>query len=154
MNNQEAYVRTKIPVYLKKVHKNAIIPKYAEEGDSGFDFHSVKDYEIQPGETVVVNTGIKVSIPSGFEIQIRPRSGISYHTGLRVANSPGTIDSGYRGEIGIIFYNVGSTVEKIEKGDRVAQGVLKNVPKASFQVAQELPESSRGAGGFGSTGKK
>lgn len=143
-------------IEIERIHKDAIIPSYAHDSDAGFDFHSIKDYKIEPGQLVLVRTGLKMAIPDGYEIQIRPRSGLSLKTSLRVANSPGTIDSGYRGEIKVILENTGAGCAewvKIEKGQRIAQGVLKKAPQANFKEVESLEESERGEGGFGSSGK-
>jgi dUTP pyrophosphatase len=136
-----------------KMDEGASIPFYATPGASGFDISSMEDYIIFPGETVLVKTGLYFDIPEGYELQIRPRSGVSFKTGLRVANSPGTIDADYRGEVKVIMCNQGSNIEKISKGDRIAQGVFAEVPKATFILDEQLSETERGAGGFGSTGK-
>lgn len=142
----------RVPVKTKKLHPDAVIPKYAKDGDAGFDFCAIHDEFIKPGETVIVQTGLAMAVPKGFELQVRPRSGMSVKTKLRVANSPGTIDSGYRGEIGIIIENTGDIEIGVRKGDRIAQGVIGLVPVATFQETEELDETQRGAGGYGSTG--
>lgn len=139
-------------ISIKKIHPDAVKPKYQKEGDAGFDLYAVERVRVKGGKTRVVPTGIKAAIPEGFEIQIRPRSGISLKTNIRIANSPGTIDAGYRGEIGIIVHNLGTYDYVVEKGDRIAQGILKEVPHAVFKWVDELPESDRGEGGFNSTG--
>lgn len=145
-----------VPVKVKRLHPDAIIPKYAKPGDAGFDLVAVEEVIIAPGETFLVSTGLAFEIPEGYELQIRPRSGMSAKTKLRIANAPGTIDSGYRGEVKIIVNNIdewNSFAEMIAPGDRIAQGVLQRVPKARFEVVESLSESDRGEGGFGSTGK-
>jgi dUTP pyrophosphatase len=155
-------------VRVKKLHPDAVVPQYAKPGDSGFDFVALEDTVIGPGETKLVKTGIAVEIPEGFELQVRPRSGTSLKTPLRVANAPGTVDSGYRGECCVIMTNTSNfntTVIKgvdekwyqentqfIKKGDRIAQGVICPVIRAEFELAEELSDSVRGVGGFGSTG--
>lgn len=142
----------KIDVKVKPMFEKAVIPTYESEGAAGFDFYSIKDYVIEPGEVELVRTGLAVEIPEGYEIVIRPRSGLSLKTKLRVANSPGTIDSDYRGEIKIILENTGSESIKVNTGDRIAQGVLKKVPKANFIKVRKLNKTNRGEGGFGHTG--
>jgi dUTP pyrophosphatase len=128
-------------------------PKYANEGDSGFDLASVEDIIISPQETVLVPTGLFFDIPEGFEIQVRPRSGVSLKTPLRVVNSPGTVDRGYKGEIKVIMQNSSITTSHfINKGDRIAQAVLCPVQPAIIVNVSNVGESSRGEGGFGSTG--
>lgn len=143
----------RVPIKIMKTHNNAIIPKYANIGDAGMDIYAIEETTIEPKTTVIIPTGLRMAIPIGYEIQIRPRSGMSSKTKIRVANSIGTIDSGYRGDIGIIFDNIGDTPYKINIGDRIAQMVLNEVPVAEFQLVDELDETSRGNGGFGSTGK-
>lgn len=177
----------KIPIKIKRLRDDAVIPKYAHEFDSGFDLVAVEDVIIEPGETKLVPTGWAMQIPPGYELQIRPRSGISLKTKLRIANAPGTIDAPYRGEIGVIVDNIaeckkyvdgafetvdgriyledgGDTIDKIpddyladgsyiiRKGDRIAQAVLAKVPQAVFELVEELDDSERGEGGFGSSG--
>lgn len=147
--------QTGIPVKVKKLHPDAVIPQYAHEGDAGFDLVSIKDVTIAPGQTVAVPTGLAFQIPTGYEIQVRPRSGLVLKTNLRVANSPGTIDSGYRGDVKVLISNTHSTTNKpytILKGDKIAQGVLQKVPQANFIEVNELNDSERGSGRFGSTG--
>lgn len=140
-------------IKVKRVHRDAVLPKYATEGSAGFDLYTVEDVSIYPNETKVISTGLKMEIPEGYELQIRPRSGISLKTTIRIANSPGTIDSDYRGEIGIIVWNVGNEKVDIPKHTRIAQGVLAKVDKAIFIDVDELTNTSRGEGGFGSTGQ-
>lgn len=170
-----------IPVELSE---GVEIPKYTHIGDAGIDVRALEDYDILPGETKLIKTGIKVAIPQGYEIQVRPRSGLSLKTKMRVANTPGTIDSSYRGEIGIIVDNIDppikdityepvlnedGTVKKlnitsvlygapchIQKGDRIAQLVLSEVPLAHFYQVENIGvfDSERGEDGFGSSGKK
>jgi dUTP pyrophosphatase len=148
----------KINVKIKKLHKDAVVPTYGTDGASGFDFYALEDVLIQAGCTALVKTGIAMAIPNGYEIQVRPRSGMSLKTSFRVANAPGTIDSDYRGECCIIGSNTSTSIDAgeilIKKGDRIAQGVLSKVPQANFQVVEDLDNTDRGSGGFGSTGKK
>jgi len=106
-----------------------------------------------PGEVAAVSTGLKAEVPDGFELQVRPRSGLALRNGIGVLNSPGTIDSGYRGEIRVILVNLGKEPFRIRRGDRIAQLVLSPVARAEFEEAAELSGSQRGSGGFGSTGK-
>ena len=141
-----------IPIELCR--PEAVMPQYARPGDAGMDVRSMESMVIFPGDTKIIPTGIKVAIPEGYEIQIRPRSGLSLKTGLRVANSPGTIDSGYRDEIGVIIHNTSFVPETITKGDRIAQLVLQQVPKIAWLSCNDVSAmgSNRG-GGFGSTGQ-
>ncbi len=159
-----------IEVLVEVCREDVVLPEYANFGDAGMDLRSAVDIDILPGETAVVPTGLKVAIPIGYEIQVRPRSGISLKTPLRVVNSPGTIDSGYRDEVGVIINNsskegneVYSISEKgnkhgiyrIKKGDRIAQIVLKEVPIIKWKPVADIKQDgiNRG-GGFGSSGTK
>ena len=138
---------------IKKLHHDAVIPAYQSEGAAGFDLHAVENVEAPSGKTVLVKTGLAVEVPPGYELQIRPRSGVSLKTGIMVKNSPGTIDSDYRGEVCIIIYNNGEWFgHYINKGDRIAQAVLKRVERAVIQEVEELSTTVRGTGGLGSTG--
>jgi len=137
----------------KKLNEKAVIPKYQTSGAAGFDFHSTDDVVIMPGDTALVGTGLAFAVPELFELQVRPRSGLSAKTGLRVANAPGTVDSDYRGEVKIILTNTGFVPQHIRVGDRIAQGVLCPVYQADFWEVQELDSTERGSGAFGSTDK-
>jgi dUTP pyrophosphatase len=144
-------------VQIKKLHPDAVIPKYQTKGASGFDLHALEDVEISYGETKLVKTGLAVAVQEGFELQVRPRSGLSLKTGLRVANAPGTVDSDYRGECCVVMHHTFNNLQYgkpilIKKGDRIAQGVICPVVQAELEVVSELDETVRGAGGFGSTG--
>lgn len=140
-------------VRIRKTRPDAVIPEYHNPGDAGFDFHAACDVEIAGETAEVIPTGLVMAIPDGFELQIRPRSGISLKYPLIVANAPGTIDSGYRGEIGIILRNLGKEPVVINKGMRVAQGVLAAYTVAEFDESDCLEPTARGTGGFGSTGE-
>nr|WP_322107733.1 deoxyuridine 5'-triphosphate nucleotidohydrolase [Caldifermentibacillus hisashii] len=164
---------------------DAVIPRYAHEGDAGFDLVAAADVIIEPGETALIPTGIAVELPPGYELQVRPRSGITLRTKLRV--QLGTVDSNYRGEIGVIVDNIATYVDLfdiptvddeyvvygidgkyhhssesideggayiIRKGDKIAQGVIAPVAKATFNETDELSDTTRGTGGFGSSGVK
>lgn len=144
--------RQRILVKISKVTEDAKLPEYAHPTDAGADVFANESVTLMGGETVIVKTGIKVAIPIGYEIQIRPRSGLSYKTGLRVANAPGTIDSDYRGEVGVIMYNTSDENITIFKGDKIAQMVLSEVPMIKWSEVESLDETERGEGGFGSTG--
>lgn len=132
------------------------LPRYANVGDAGMDVRAAEDVEIKPLETKVVSTGLKMVIPEGYEIQIRPRSGMSLKTGLRVANAPGTIDSGYRGEVGVILTNTSNQEYYIKKGDRIAQMVMCRYVGMEIRELEEREilkySSKRGTGGYGSSG--
>lgn len=141
-------------VKVKKLHPDAIIPKYQTEGASGFDLHALETSVFYAGETNLVKTGLSFSIPNGYELQVRPRSGTSLKTPLRVANSPGTVDADYRGEVCIIIHNTAEhDLFIVGKGDRIAQGVIVPVIQAELIEVEELDETVRGEGAFGSTGK-
>lgn len=169
-----------IQIPIELVNEDTQLVEYAHSNDAGFDLRADRDYYISPGQTVLIKTGIKVAIPEGYELQIRARSGISLKTDLRLANGIGTIDSGYRGEIGVILHNTyrfnniearvvdisGNKIENppkgypkltyyIKKGDRIAQGVLAKVYKANFlQVKDVTSIGIDRKGGFGSSGIK
>lgn len=143
---------------VKKLYEGAILPSYAKPGDAGMDLFcklpaGIICCSILPGERGLISTGIAAEIPDGFEMQIRPRSGLALNKGLTVLNSPGTIDSGYRGEIGVILLNTGQHTVEIRNGDRIAQAVIAPVVRAEIVEVDELGKSERGAGGFGSTGQ-
>lgn len=142
-----------IKVQIKKLTPDAHIPKYQSDEAAGFDLHSVEDLILKKGERKLVKTGLSMSFPKGYEIQIRPRSGLAYKHGITCLNTPGTIDSDYRGEIMVLLINHGDEDFHIKKDERIAQAVLKEVVQAEFKVVDELDETDRGAGGFGSTGK-
>lgn len=168
-----------IKVKIKRIREEVALPEYKSALASGFDLAAAEDVIIKPGETVLVPTGIAVEIPAGYELQIRPRSGISKRTRLRLPNTPGTVDADYRGEVGVLVENTvpptkasGSVVISVDgqlietndlypvgtyiirKGDRIAQAVIAPVVRAEFVEVDELSETERGAGGFGSTGVK
>ncbi len=129
------------------------LPAYRHYGDSGLDLvNASEDVSIMPGERKLIPSGIRVAIPEGYELQIRSRSGLALNSGVMVLNSPGTVDSGYRGEVGVILYNASKEPVKISRNQRVAQAVLQQVEKISWEETDELPESARKEGGFGSTG--
>lgn len=129
-------------------------PVYATNGAAGMDFFSDKDYRLEPGSITLVKTNIAMAIPEGYELQIRSRSGLALKHGVFVLNAPGTIDSDYRGEIGIIVCNVGPQEYKVNQGDRIAQGVLAKHEVANIQIVEEIGDTDRSSNGFGSTGLK
>jgi len=143
-------------VKIKKLEDRAIIPEYKSEGAAGFDFHAIDSITVPAGRSMKVRTGIAMEIPAGYEVQVRPRSGLSANTSLRVSNSPGTLDSDFRGEIMILIDNIdqnGASSVRIDAGERIAQGVLQKVEQIEFVEVEELTETERGEGGFGSTGE-
>ena len=129
------------------------LPNYARDGDAGMDICSAEDAHIPPFNWKAISTGIYVEIPDGYEIQIRSRSGLAFKHGIAVLNSPGTIDSGYRGEIQVILKNHDHHRYDIKKGERIAQMVVSEFTKATLTEVAELSETERGVGGLGSTGK-
>ena len=139
-------------VKVKKIHEDAKIPAYAHEGDSGMDLYSVEDTVLQPGETKLVKTGLQIAVPKGFEAQVRPKSGLAAKFGVTVLNTPGTVDSGYRGEVMVILINHGKEEYKVEKGKKIAQMVIAKVEEAKIEVVEDLDDTTRKDGGFGSTG--
>lgn len=178
INETEGMSKRTIQIPIEICHENAKIPAYARIGDAGMDIFALEDIEVKPGETKLIPTGIKVAIPIGYELQVRPKSGRTLKTKLRVANTPGTIDSGYRDEIGVIIENIEPSIKDItyefdshgrpiiisiehgrpfiiEKGSKFAQLVLSEVPTASFYEVDDVGKigENRG-GGFGSTGVK
>ncbi|GAA4642858.1 dUTP diphosphatase [Pontixanthobacter gangjinensis] len=129
------------------------LPTYATAGAAGMDVLSAEDVSLEPGMRHAVATGLAMAIPAGYEIQVRPRSGLAYKFGVTVPNTPGTIDSDYRGELKILMINHGTEAFAIKRGERVAQLVLGPVTQAAWHEVGELDETDRGAGGFGSTGR-
>lgn len=130
----------------------AIAPQYQSAGASGMDLCSTESFELKPSERRGVTTGIKISLPVGFEAQVRPRSGLALKHGISMVNSPGTIDSDYRGEIRVILINLGQEVVRFEIGDRVAQLVIAPVTRADWNIVENLDTTERGEQGFGSSG--
>ncbi len=145
----------KTKVLIKKLHPNVNIPEYKTSGSSGLDIEAFieKNLTIKPKETVIVPTGLSCAIEDHLEIQIRPRSGLAAKNRISVLNTPGTIDSDYRGEIKVILINLGDMDFTVKNGDRIAQMIICPIVKAKFEITDKLPESLRGDGGFGSTGK-
>ena len=142
-------------VLIKKLSSKVELPKYKTEGSSGLDLMAFieKSIKLNPKESVLVPTGISIAIEEDLEIQIRPRSGLAAKSNISVLNTPGTIDSDYRGEIKVILFNHGNNEFIINNKDRIAQMVLAPIIKAEFEEVDELPDTIRGEGGFGSTGK-
>ena len=128
------------------------LPAYATDGAAGMDVLAAENLTLKPGERHAVATGLAVAIPQGYEIQVRPRSGLALKHGITVPNTPGTIDSDYRGELKVILINHGADDFAIARGDRIAQLVLAPVTQAAWEEVEELDDTARGAGGFGSTG--
>ena len=136
----------------KRIHPDAVLPAYAHQSDAGMDVRSVVDVVIPPGGRALVPTGLVAVIPPMHELQVRPRSGLALKHGVTVLNTPGTVDSGYRGEIGVILANFGDKDFAVAKGDKVAQLVFAPVVQPEIVETDTIDETDRGAGGFGSTG--
>jgi dUTP pyrophosphatase len=137
---------------IKKLHTDAIVPSYAHPGDAGLDLFSVEEARIGPGASLMVKTGISIELPAGTEGQVRPRSGLALKHQITLLNSPGTIDEGYRGEVGVIVINHGKETFEVTKGMKIAQLLVKPVLRVEVEEVGDLTETARGAGGFGSTG--
>jgi dUTP pyrophosphatase len=137
---------------IQQLHESAIIPHYAHPGDAGLDLFAIEHQEILPGETQLIKTGIAIALSPGYEAQIRPRSGLALKHSITVLNSPGTIDSGYRGEIGIILINHGKKSFLVIPGMKIAQMVVTSFIQTKVIVTQDLDSTSRAKKGFGSTG--
>ncbi len=142
----------KIIVKIKKLDENIRTPNYQTNGSAGFDLHANEEKTLLPKSWALIKTGIKIELPQGYELQIRPRSGLALKHGITVLNAPGTIDSDYRGEIGIILFNASEKVFEIKKGDRIAQGIVNKIEVPEIIVVEELSKTSRSENGFGSTG--
>ena len=145
-----------IKILIKRLSKSISLPKYETDGSSGMDLAAniEQDIEIKPGKTAIIPTGLAISIPKDFEVQIRPRSGLAAKNQVSILNTPGTIDADYRGELKVILINLSEKSFKIEKGLRIAQMVVCPVIKAVWKEVDVLEETERGLGGFGSTGTK
>ncbi len=143
-------------ILIKRLSDKVLLPKYETEGSSGLDLaaHINESVEIKPGSTAIIPTGLAVSIPKNFEIQIRPRSGLAAKNQISVLNTPGTIDADYRGELKVILINLGVKSFLVENGARIAQMILCPVVKANLKEVKTLDDTKRGSGGFGSTGTK
>ena len=144
-----------VKLLIKKLQKNIILPEYKTDGSSGMDLMAnvEQTVKILPGEKKMISTGIMVAIPEQYEIQIRPRSGLAAKNGISVLNTPGTIDSDYRGEIKVILINLGKDIFQINKNDRIAQMIICPIIRVELKEVESLPETARGEGGFGSTNK-
>lgn len=144
-------------IKIKKLSKFAQVPEYATPGAAGFDLYACLDAEkdyvvLEPGDSVLIPTGLSMELPLGYEVQIRPRSGLALKNQVTVLNSPGTIDCDYRGAVGVILINHGRYKFVVHHGDRIAQGVLNKVSGCVFKEVEELSSTQRGQEGFGSTG--
>lgn len=146
-------IQPTLNVQLKMLDDGLEAPGYAHPGDAGADLRSRIDFRIGPGERILVPTGVAIALPHGYVALIHPRSGLATKHGLTIVNAPGTVDAGYRGEIAVTLLNTDATETlTFKRGDRIAQMVIQRVEHAAFEHVDELPDSIRGAGGFGSTG--
>jgi dUTP pyrophosphatase len=142
-----------LEILVTKLDNDAVIPTYAKPGDAGADLYSISDLVLSPGERALVRTGIAIALPNGYVGLVHPRSGLGLKNGISVVNTPGTIDAGYRGEIGVVLINHDLHESfQVKKGDRIAQLVIQKVENAQFKMVDQLPESERSTGGYGSTG--
>ena len=139
-------------VKFRRIDPAATLPSYAHPGDAGMDIRSIEDLVIDPGARKLVHTGLVMMLPPGYEAQVRPRSGLALRNGVTVLNTPGTIDEGYRGEVGVVLANFGSEPFRIEKGSKIAQIVVAPCTRAEIEETVEIDSTERGEGGFGSTG--
>ncbi|WP_304450810.1 dUTP diphosphatase [Nocardiopsis sp. YSL2] len=143
----------RIPITVQRLDPGLPLPQYAHPGDAGADLYTTTDVVLAPGERATVPTGLAIALPEGYAAFVHPRSGLAARSGLTIVNAPGTVDAGYRGEIKVTLLNTDRDAPvKLSRGDRIAQMVIQRVERAEFVEADALPESARGAGGFGSTG--
>ncbi len=144
----------KLPIRVTEQARELPLPGYATAGSAGMDLHAavIKPLEVEPGQVIAVPTGLHTAVPSGYELQIRPRSGLALRHGIGLLNSPGTIDADYRGEIQVILINLGTERFTVNRGDRIAQMVLCPILRIDLYPVEELPPTARGEGGMGHTG--
>ncbi|WP_232676974.1 dUTP diphosphatase [Nocardioides sp. R-C-SC26] len=142
-----------LQIQVLRLDPDVPLPAYAHPGDAGADLVTTVDLEISPGERVLAPTGLAVALPQGYVALVHPRSGLASRHGLSIVNTPGTVDAGYRGEIKVLLVNLDPRESiRLQRGDRIAQLVIQRVEQAEFVAVERLPESARGAGGYGSTG--
>lgn len=142
-----------VQVLLQVIDKSAGIPQYAHPGDAGADLITTEDCVLAPGERAILPTGLAIALPEGYVAYVMPRSGLAAKQGVTVINAPGVVDAGYRGEVKVALVNLNKDqTVSLAKGDRIAQLVIQKVEKANFIEVEQLPETARGAGGYGSTG--
>ena len=139
-------------IKIELTDENAKLPDYAHAGDAGMDLYSVESLTLEPGERKLVKTGLKLQLPPNTEAQIRPKSGLALKKGITLLNTPGTVDEGYRGEVGVILINHSKEVYPVEIGQKIAQMVIMPVTRVTVEKVDHLEDSDRGVGGFGSTG--
>ena len=143
---------SRMTVNFKRIHPAAVLPAYARQGDAGMDVCACEAATLQPGERKLVKTGLVMELPRGTEAQMRPRSGLALKNGVTLLNTPGTIDEGYRGEVGVILINLGREAFEVQPGMRIAQMVIAPVLRVDTAEVAEVSDTARGTGGFGSTG--
>lgn len=141
-----------VTITFKKLNPDAVIPSYAHPGDAGADLVAIGAHRLQPLQRLAIPTGLAADLPPGYEMQVRPKSSLALKHGITVLNTPGTVDAGYRGEIKVILINLGQSTFEIHPGQRIAQIIIAPVLQAKFMEAEQLNNSPRGEGGFGSTG--
>ncbi len=143
-----------LEVLIQRLDPELPMPSYAHPGDAGADLYAAEDAELLPGERAVIRTGVAIALPDGYVALVHPRSGLAARHGVTLVNAPGTVDAGYRGEIRVTMINTDAKESfRLRRGDRLAQLVFQRVDRAAFREVESLPGSSRGAGGFGSTGR-
>ncbi|MBD3248831.1 dUTP diphosphatase [Candidatus Woesearchaeota archaeon] len=139
-------------IQISRADPDVKIPSYATPGDAGLDLYSAEEHVLKPGERKLISTGVRIAVPLGYEAQVRPKSGLAVKHGISVVNTPGTIDAGYRGVVGVIAINHGQEEFKVEKNAKIAQMVINKIEQAELEEVSSLDETERGEGGFGSTG--
>ncbi|MEU4578446.1 dUTP diphosphatase [Nonomuraea sp. NPDC023979] len=145
---------TEVEVLIQRLDPGLPVPRYAHPGDAGADLYSAEDAELLPGERAVIRTGVAIALPDGYAAFVHPRSGLAARHGITMVNAPGTVDAGYRGEVKVTLINTDAKEPfRLRRGDRLAQLVFQRVERAAFREVDSLPESARGAGGHGSTGR-
>ena len=143
----------KVDVLIQRLDRDLPLPDYAHPGDGGADLYAASDVTLGPGERTMVPTGVKIALPDGYVAFVQPRSGLALRLGVTIVNTPGTVDAGYRGEIGVVLINHDrERTVTLRRGDRIAQLVVQRVERAVFHEVERLPGSARGDGGYGSTG--
>ena len=152
MRRQGDMVGKGVPLRIKRLDPSIAAPAYAHPGDAGLDICSAEEVTLQPGERAMVSTGFAMALPEGYAAFVQPRSGLAARNGISIVNTPGLIDCHYRGEVKVILVNLGSEPFAVRKGDRIAQMVIQSVETAMVELVEELDETARGEGGFGSTG--
>ncbi|MBC7253039.1 MAG: dUTP diphosphatase [Actinobacteria bacterium] len=144
--------RGAVPLRIRRLRPDAELPSYAHPGDAGLDIRSAEEVILQPGERRLIGTGLAMALPEGYAAFLQPRSGLAARHGISIVNTPGLIDCHYRGEVKVVLVNLGQEPFQVKKGDRIAQMVIQRVERAEVLEVEELEDTARGEGGFGSTG--